>query len=82
MKVQPKVWFRPRARYLEWNFSSGAVLVKERVNRLQEDGFPAFCHLREFGLHSKRPMEIEDFSVEAVLPGHIGIRTGNLKLQW
>ena len=81
MKVQAKVWFRARARYLERNFSSRAVLVEERVNRLQKDGFPAFCHLREFGLHPQDSVEIEDFSVQAVLPAQIRVCPRNLKLQ-
>src|SRR5215472_11557396 len=68
MKVQAKVWLRARTGDLERNLGPGPVLMKEGVNRLQQDGFPPLCHVRELRLHSERAMKIEDLPIEAVLP--------------
>jgi len=80
-EIQAKVWLRARARYLERDLGPSPIFMKKGVNRLQQDGLPSLCHLRELRFHSESAMKIEDLPIEAVLTRHISVGAGNLKLQ-
>src|SRR5579862_4137237 len=81
MEVQPKVRFAARSGDLEWNLRARPVLVKEGIDRLQQDRPPPGRHLRQLGIELQLAVKVERTSIEAVLPGHIGVRSGNLKMQ-
>ena len=40
-EVEAEVRFTASARDLKWDFGAGAILAKERIDRLQENRFPA-----------------------------------------
>jgi hypothetical protein len=81
VKIQPKVRFGFSAGDFEWDLRAGTVLVKERVDRLQQDGLPTSGHLGELGIQSEQSMKVEQVSVKAVLAVQIRIRAWDVEMQ-
>src|ERR1700751_955071 len=51
MEIHSEMWFGAGACNLERNFSAVSVFREERINRLQQNGFPTGRHLRQLCLH-------------------------------
>lgn len=81
VEIQSKMRFRLCAGYLERYFCARSILVKERVDGLQQDGLPPGSHLGELGIKSEHAMEIEQVPIKAVLAMQVRVRPGNMKVQ-
>src|SRR5579864_5384489 len=81
MEVQPKARRFACPGDFEGKFSACAVLLKEGIDRLQQNRFPARRHLRQLRVQFQHTVKIKSFSVEAVLPRHVRMRSRNQKMQ-
>src|SRR5579864_6124429 len=66
---------------LEGEFGARSVLAEEGIDGLQQNRFPACRHLRELRVQSERAVKIKSIAIEAVLPRHIRVRTGNQEMK-
>src|SRR5579864_7817499 len=81
MEVESKARSFAGAADFERKFGAGSVLVEERVDRLQQNRFPAGSHLRQLRVQPKHAVKIKGISIQAVLPGHVRVRSRDQKMQ-
>src|ERR1700676_1687531 len=81
MEVEPEARSFSRPADGERNFGAGSILVKKRIDRLQQNRLPAGRHLRQLRVQSQQTVKIESVPVQAVLPRHVCMRPRNLKMQ-
>src|ERR1700741_1997608 len=81
MEVKPEERCFSRAGDLERKFCAGSVLLKERIDRLQQNGLPARRHLRQLRIQSQHAVKIKSISIKAVFSRHVRMRSRNQKMQ-
>src|ERR1700722_2929990 len=79
VKTEARRFARPGD--LERKFGAGSVLLKERIDRLQQNRLPARRHLRQLRIQSQQTVKIKSISIETVLSRHVRMRSWNQKMQ-